>query len=143
MKLAERLHTFVVKQKCVPWSVGQRFDKWLETDARNQWPAVYQFAHFRRVRDIARPVTRGTAHHFFGYYEKSPWNASGGLLAAHEVDFNDRPPGADDRARIGLVHLADGARFQPLAETRTWNWQQGSMLQWHPADAEAAFTAQR
>jgi len=33
-------------------------------------------------------------------------------------------------AIIGVVDLAQGRRFRPLAETRAWNWQQGSMLQW-------------
>ncbi|RKY02806.1 hypothetical protein DRP77_07325 [Candidatus Poribacteria bacterium] len=84
----------------------------------------------------ARPVTRGPKHHFFGYYDKSPWNASGKYMLALEVDFADRPPGPDDRAVVGLIDLEDGCKWHPLAETRAWNWQQGSMLQWLPSDPE-------
>jgi len=136
MSFAARLRSFVVDQKCVPWSVSHRYERWLETAARARLPALYQLAHFGRLHDSVQPVTCGPKHHFFGYYDKSPWNASGTLLAAHEVGFNDRPPGAADQAAIGVVHLNEGCRFDPLGETRAWNWQQGAMLQWHPADPE-------
>jgi hypothetical protein len=86
-----------------------------------------------------RAVTRGPKHHFFGYYDKSPWNASGSLLLAHEAAFNDRPPAAGDAVAVGVVHLRDGDRFEPLASSASWNWQQGAMLQWHPADPERLF----
>lgn len=83
-----------------------------------------------------RPVTAGPKHHFFGYYDKSPWNASGRLLLAHEADFNDRPPRDGDQATVGVIDLADGCRFRAFGETSAWNWQQGAMLQWHPDDPE-------
>lgn len=136
MSLSGKLYSFIVQQKCIPWSVSHRFERWMETVARERAPIVYQLVRFRRLRDIMRPVTRGPKHHFFGYYDKSPWNASGKLLAAHEADFNDRPPDAQDRVTIGAVHLDDGARFEPLGRTLAWNWQQGAMLQWHAADPE-------
>ncbi|MCP2834987.1 hypothetical protein, partial [Salmonella enterica] len=52
-----------------------------------------------------------------------------------EVAFNDRAPAADDRILVGIVPV-DGGGFQPLGETLAWNWQQGAMLTWHPADPE-------
>jgi hypothetical protein len=55
--------------------------------------------------------------------------------ARARADFNDRAPGPHDRLRIGVVHLAD-KRFEPLGESLAWNWQQGAMLAWHPADPE-------
>ena len=81
-----------------------------------------------------RPVTHGPHHHFFGYYDKTPWDASGRFLLALEVPFGDRPPGPDDVARIGLVEPGRGT-FEAVAETRAWNWQQGCMLQWLPGTA--------
>ena len=50
-----------------------------------------------------RAITRGPCHHFFGYYDKTPWDATGRYILALEVPFMDRPPGPDDRAIIGLV----------------------------------------
>ncbi len=81
----------------------------------------------------AQRVT-GDAHHFFGYYDKPPWDASGRYLLAMQVDFMDRMPMPADRARIGMVDLEDGNRWIPLAATAAWGWQQGAMLQWLPSD---------
>ncbi len=79
---------------------------------------------------LSQAVTTGPNHHFFGYYDKSPWDATGQYLLALEVPFADRPPNPNDSATIGLVDLTDNNRFVPLAETSAWNWQQGTMLQW-------------
>jgi hypothetical protein len=81
---------------------------------------------------VTRAVTRGPRHHFFGYYDKSPWDASGRYLLAMAVPFCDRSPGPDDVATLGVVDLVNGTEFTPFAETRAWNWQQGCMLQWLP-----------
>lgn len=77
-----------------------------------------------------RAVTSGPKHHFFGYYDKQQWDAAGRYLLGLEVDFIDRPPTPEDVAIVGMVDLQDGSRFIPLGETRAWNWQQGTMLQW-------------
>ena len=92
----------------------------------------------------ARAVTRGPRHHFFGYYDKCPWDATGKYLLALEVDFMDRPPGPDDVAGIVVVDLETGSQ-ERVAETRAWNWQQGCMLQWNPArpDREIIFNDRR
>ena len=85
---------------------------------------------------IAEAVTRGPRLHFFGYYDKTPWDVSGRYLLALEADFMDRRPGPDDVATVGMVDLAEGNRFVPLGETRAWNWQQGCMLQWLPGSPD-------
>ncbi len=76
------------------------------------------------------------SHHFFGYYDKCPWNKSGETLLALEADFLDRLPGPQDAARIGAINLSRGGSFHAFAETRAWNWQQGAMLQWLPPKEE-------
>ena len=79
---------------------------------------------------VAVPVTRGPRQHFFGYYDKFPWDATGRYMLALETNFMDRPPRAEDKAVIGLIDLRGGNRFTPLDETFAWCWQQGAMLQW-------------
>lgn len=118
----------------IPWRLRHGLERWVESSCRDRLPGLYRWLHFGEARERLRAVTFGPGHHFFGYYDKSPWNSSGDLLLAHEASFNDRPPGPDDRVSLGLVHLHDGNRYQPLATSLAWNWQQGSMLQWHPAD---------
>ena len=83
-----------------------------------------------------RRLTQGPRHHFFGYYDKCPWDATGRYVLALEAGFSDRPPGPEDHATVGMIDLAEGERWIPLAETPAWNWQQGAMLQWLSADPE-------
>ncbi|MBT4073705.1 MAG: hypothetical protein HOE75_08500 [Chloroflexi bacterium] len=78
-----------------------------------------------------RPLTHGPSHHYFGYYDKSPWNADGSLLLAHELESTDRAPAMGVMAKIGIIDAVTG-KFSPVSETATWNLQQGSMLQWLP-----------
>jgi len=120
----------------IPWRLRHGLERWVESSCRDRRPALYRWLHFGEARDPLRAVTAGPRHHFFGYYDKCPWNRSGTLLLAHQAAFNDRPPGPGDSASVGIVHLGDGNRYRPLAATLAWNWQQGSMLQWHPADPE-------
>ena len=78
----------------------------------------------------ARAVTRGPRHHWFGYYDKTPWDATGRYLLAMESTFCDRQPGPDDAITLGMVDLKSGNEWHVLDWTKTWCWQQGCMLQW-------------
>jgi hypothetical protein len=84
----------------------------------------------RFVSVLPQAATRGPRHHFFGYYDKSPWDYSGRWLLAQETPFMDRPPTENDILTIGLIDTSRENSWIPLAETRAWNWQQGCMLQW-------------
>jgi len=81
-------------------------------------------------------VTEGPAFHFFGYYDKCPWDRRGRLLLANESAFMGRNPTLNDPLTIGVIDLERGNTFEPLARTLAWNWQQGCMLRWSEADAE-------
>ncbi len=131
--------TAVSEWTAIPWRLRTGIERWVESSAREQLPALYRLLHFGRSKDPVQPVTDGPRHHFFGYYDKSPWNASGRLLLAHETGFNDRAPAPGDPVTVGVVLLHDGNRYAPLASSRAWNWQQGCMMQWHPADPENLF----
>lgn len=80
-----------------------------------------------------RAVTQGPLYHWFGYYDMPCWDATGRYLLSLEVPFQDRPPTADDVATIGMTDLESGEYIR-LAQTRAFNWQQGAMLNWLPAD---------
>jgi len=86
-----------------------------------------------------RAVTGGPQHHWFGYYDKTPWSADGRAMLAMESAFADRPPRAEDKILLGLVEPASGGgRFAPFAETSAWCWQTGCMLQWLAGGARRA-----
>ncbi len=84
----------------------------------------------------ARAVTTGPLHHFFGYYDKLQWDATGRYLLSLETSFIDRSPKPTDLITIGMIDLESENEFHPLAQTRAWCWQQGTMLQWIPTVSE-------
>ena len=92
----------------------------------------------------ARAVTRGPKGHWFGYYDKFPWDATGRYLVCLEVDFQGtRSPRPDDAVAIGLIDTQRGNAWTPLAQTRAWCWQQSTMLHWLPTapDSEILYNA--
>lgn len=86
------------------------------------------------VQVPVKAVTNGPKHHFFGYYDKCPWDANGHLMLSMEVDFINHLPECCDVATIGIIDLLNNNHFQAIAQTYAWNWQQGCMLQWLPPD---------
>lgn len=70
-------------------------------------------------------------NYFFGYYDKSQLNIASNKLLALEVTNIDKIPDKDDKAEIGYFNINDEDRnFVSLTSTKTFNWQQGCMLQW-------------
>lgn len=69
-------------------------------------------------------------HFFFGYYDVSPWDASGRRLLAAEAAFADRVPTPGDALTLGLLDPAEPGAFVPFATTTAWGWQMGCRLQW-------------
>ena len=82
-------------------------------------------------------VPRGTrrfgadgASHFFGYYNKSPWDRTGRWLLAHRSPLHGGALTGEEVAEIGMFDTAGDGAFQPLTRTKAWNWQMGAQLQW-------------
>ncbi len=83
-----------------------------------------------RIDAPIRAVTAGPKAHFFGYYDKCPWDASGRYLLGMEIGYCDRNPEPGEPLTVGLIDTDDGNRFVELDRTLAWSWQQGTMLQW-------------
>ena len=77
-----------------------------------------------------KAVTSGPNHHFFGYFDKFPWDKSGRYLLSQETGFTARQPLPGEKAVLGMIDLEDNNTFIPLAESDAWCWQQGCMFQW-------------
>jgi len=133
-----KLKEFIFEQKCIPWSVSSRYENWLEQKIHFQTPSLYQLLKYGRIQKITSPLTEGPEHHFFGYYEKTPWNKSATKILAHQAQFNNRPPEANDSVKIGFIDPESTGKFEAVSESHAWNWQQGSMLQWHPDNCESS-----
>ncbi|MGG1515677.1 hypothetical protein ABE504_09715 [Paenibacillus oryzisoli] len=91
-----------------------------------------------RIKDEvlkAERLTEADGHYFFGYYDTPAWSGNDRYHLCHRVAFCDRLPRAEDRAELGCIDVQNN-RFTVIGETTAWNFQQGSMLQWHPAYPE-------
>lgn len=94
--------------------------------------AKFKCGRRRRETNLfsARSVSCSKAHTFFGYYDKSPWDVTGRYFLYHEVPFANRMPLRGERALIKVADLQNDGEARTIGDTTTWNWQQGSMLQW-------------
>ena len=77
-----------------------------------------------------RAITRGPAHHWFGYYDKREFDPTKRYVLANETAFEGRPPTGNDSIKVGYVDTAQGDKWCPIGTSRAWGWQQGCMLQW-------------
>lgn len=68
--------------------------------------------------------------YFFGYYDKSPWDATGRYMLCMRAKDTWSEPDPIGEAKILLIDTTDGNSFRVLAKTHTWNVQQGCMAQW-------------
>lgn len=85
------------------------------------------------LQNHIKRVTSMNNEHYFGYYDKSPWNKEGDKFLTLEVPYSDKHPKIKDKANIAIINLENNS-YAKISETKTWNLQQGSMLQWLGSD---------
>lgn len=94
-----------------------------------QTPFVF-FSLFRKsIHTRINQVPGPEGEHFFGYYDKSPWDISGRFFLSLRVPFSDREPSVCDKGIIEVVDLQAG-KARDVGITHAWNLQQGCRLQW-------------
>lgn len=78
----------------------------------------------------AIPITSGPQEHLFAsYYGINSWSANQKYTTVLQTTIRHRLPTENEPAMLGLVNM-DTYEFIPLAETRSWNFQQGCMAHW-------------
>lgn len=84
--------------------------------------------------DIERISPDDNHEYFFGYYDKSPWDASGRYMLCMKANDTWSDVSPKEKADIILIDLErqenDPRRYRKIAETSSWNVQQGCMAQW-------------
>lgn len=69
--------------------------------------------------------------YFFGFHDKTPWSFGDKHILAHKYSAaNKEVPKKDDLVEVGYFKNGDLENYINLDNTKSWNWQQGSMLQW-------------
>lgn len=68
--------------------------------------------------------------YFFGYYDKSPWDASGRYVLCMKAKDTWSDVAPKDPADILLIDTKQNNKATKIAMTHSWNVQQGCMAQW-------------
>ena len=110
----------------------------------NKYPAVkkvikraYQlgcYAVNKKIKsegNIVRVSPDDAEHeYFFGYYDKSPWDATMRYMLCMRAKDTWSEPDPIGTADILLIDTQNGNAVRKIATTHTWNVQQGCMAQW-------------
>jgi hypothetical protein len=101
------------------------------------------------LRQFTQPVSKGLVQKnqitilsdgenptFFGYHDKTPFSADGSKILAMSITASDTKPESEcTPMNLGYFKKQGDtfvSEFTAFAQTTTWCWQQGCMLQWHP-----------
>jgi hypothetical protein len=109
----------------------------------NKYPAVkkiikrgYQLAMYvispkiKSEGNIVRVSPDDGADYFFGYYDKSPWDATDRYMLCVKAKNTRSEVSPKEPAEIILIDTQNGNKAQVIAQTHSWNVQQSCMLQW-------------
>lgn len=109
----------------------------------NKYPGIkkvikrgYQYAMYaispklKSEGNILRVSPDEPGEYFFGYYDKSPWDASGRYMLCMRAKDTWSEPDPKTSADILLLDTENPGHYRKLATTQTWNVQQGCMAQW-------------
>ncbi|WP_121639073.1 hypothetical protein [Virgibacillus sp. Bac330] len=80
--------------------------------------------------DIKRISPDDGMEYFFGYYDKSPWDITDRYMLCLRVKNSYSSVAPNEPAEIVLFDTENDNSYQILGTTRSWNVQQGCMLQW-------------
>ena len=84
--------------------------------------------------EIVRVSPDEPGEYFFGYYDKSPWDATGQYMLCMRAKDTWSEPDPLGEAEVLLFDTKDGNSLRVIAKTHTWNVQQGCMAQWMGPD---------
>lgn len=68
--------------------------------------------------------------YFYGYYDKSPWDATDRYMICVRVQQTYKSVAPKDPGTVCLIDTADDYRVIEIGATHSWNVQQGCMAQW-------------
>ncbi len=97
---------------------------------------IYQlgmYALSKKVKsegDIVKVSPNDAAEYFFGYYDKSPWDATGRYMLCMKSNNTWSKPDPVDSADILLIDTSNNNAVRKISTTHTYNVQQGCMAQW-------------
>lgn len=97
---------------------------------------VYQrsmYAISKKIKcdgDVNRVSPNDDNDYFFGYYDKSPWDITGRYMLCMKAKDTSKEVAPHTKMEILLIDTENNNEASKIAETNSWNVQQGCMAQW-------------
>lgn len=97
---------------------------------------IYQLAMYsispkiKSEGNIIRVSPNAPGEYFFGYYDKSPWDASGRYILCMKAYDTWSDPDPKTTVDLLLLDTQNEYKARKIATSHVWNVQQGCMLQW-------------
>ena len=85
---------------------------------------------FKSEGNVVRVTPDDGFEYFYGYYDKSPWDATGRYMIANKVKQAYKSVAPKEPGEVVLVDTAENNRIITVGVTHSWNVQQGCMAQW-------------
>lgn len=80
--------------------------------------------------NVTRLSPNDGKEYFFGYYDKSPWDATGRYVLCMRANNTWSDVSPKEPLEIILIDTLDNNNWRKIAESKTWNVQMGCMAQW-------------
>lgn len=80
--------------------------------------------------DVIRVSPDDGYEYFYGYYDKSPWDATDRYMICIKVKQAFKTVAPKEPAIVGVIDTKEENRFIQIGMTHSWNVQQGCMAQW-------------
>lgn len=84
----------------------------------------------RSEGDLIKVSPEDGFEYFYGYYDKSPWDASERYMLALKAEKTYESPAPKEPAEVILIDTKEDNQVYKLGTTRSWNVQQGCRAQW-------------
>lgn len=102
---------------------------------------VYQLASvatsnekFKSEGDVVRVSPDDGFEYFYGYYDKSPWDATDRYMICIKVKQAYKSVAPKEPGVVGVLDTEDSNKFIKIGITHSWNVQQSCMAQWMGPD---------
>ncbi len=82
------------------------------------------------VGDLTRITPSDEYEYFYGYYDKSPWDAEDRLVLAMKAKRTNRDVAPSGLLSICIIDTDNNNSVKVIAKSSAWNVQQGCMAQW-------------
>ncbi len=80
--------------------------------------------------DVRRVTPDDGCEYYFGYYDKSPWDAEDRRMIALKAKRTWKSVAPAEAAELVVIDTAEDNRVEVVARVHAWNVQQGCMAQW-------------